>query len=433
MEKRTIKTKKIAICEFLMTLMFFLLAGCSAQLPYKTYSSLNFDLQQKQEEDFIVIDHRAGDVNFFITIPNTELRIVLIKNNQTEVIQLINPTTGKVVKGSDPEWSPDGKSIAFCYTPVYSARPQWQLGIVQHDGTEYFLFSKKYSGKYGGVQIRWSLDGSKLFVVDVTSRRNFEFDTYDCINKQLEGSISIKGGAKIQDCPVISPNGVKVSYTDDDGHIFIVEPAAGKEVDITGQINALASRSGTFRINALDWVSEEQLLIAMGNILISFDCSAHAGKILFGSTNEIVRVKYLPTSKKLLLGYPYEKGTDIGHISHEELTYTSIQLGKTAIMAPQLFSTAPIIAFSPGIAPLILLPFFIMEGKYIDTTFALVDLDGRILRSFCTVRNYGGEPAWIGNVSRKGRYLTIHVYTPNETFIHALDLEAGNVYSTVGY
>ncbi|HHT9120091.1 MAG TPA: TolB family protein [Candidatus Hypogeohydataceae bacterium YC41] len=432
-----------------LSILLLILVGCSTLIRHETYSSFDYDLTQKSGEDMIVISHYSKQV-FYSNILAEELRIVLLKDGQSQVIRLVDPTTGKAITGDNPQWSPDGKTIGFVHVSAHGGfitpgRKEWQPGIVRYDGTGLSLFPKKYS--VPGASIKWSANGSKLFVcaptndsgslAGTTAPSHFEFDIYDRATNRLESSTPIKGHTKIKLEPTISPSGVRLAYTDQEERLNLVELSTKKEMDLTSEIRDLAPKgTETFQINDLNWVNDEQLLIAMEDMLIIYDCKAFDRRTVFTSSTKIVRVKYLEHRKQLLVGYTWEKGTDIAHLIGFQATGFPVSADTLTQQGLSSLSTNPelIISLIPAATTaLITLPWDIKDTKYVDTAFALVELDGRFCRPFCAIRSYRmGEPAHINNVSSKGRFVTFGVDERGQ-FIHLLDLETGNVYRAVGY
>jgi hypothetical protein len=80
----------------------------------------------------------------------------------TTRIYLLEVPSGRVrflTHGHDPEWSPDGRLVAFIHPG-----PEWQLGLIQADGSGRTLLARIPLGLRGGLT--WDPRGHALYVVD---------------------------------------------------------------------------------------------------------------------------------------------------------------------------------------------------------------------------------------------------------------------------
>lgn len=420
-----------------LLLLSFLLNGCAIPVKYEVRSSSEQLPTGECTQDAVVISHYPRQV-MLITLPLPELRLVTVVDGKPQLTALVNPSTGKTVTGWSPLWSPDGRTIAFGH--VDNPRGgRWKPALVRCNGSGLTVLDHEYG--ILGAGGAWSSDGSKLFVSTAAGHsgsmafgtakpKDFKIDIYNSQTRNLERSIPIPEHAENKLAPTVSPAGSRIAYADKSERLYLLDVQSQKEKDITSGICGLPGQGqNPTPLHALEWLNDSELSIAAGRSLVVYNCNEDTGRTLFTASTDIVRLRYVGPRDMLLVGYAYEKGTDISQVAGPAAIGAANSAAQLQI-APALAASTGMMVLSAGAAALIVLPMLISEARYQDTAFALVAMDGRVVHSFGVFRSRPECPSYIGNISCQGKYATISVYPQG---VHLLDLENGRIYQAVAY
>ncbi|HYM01114.1 MAG TPA: DPP IV N-terminal domain-containing protein, partial [Blastocatellia bacterium] len=254
-----------------------------SRIAYVARQELTKEEEQKEKDkdDTIVVDH-----NF--------------RMNHIWVIDVKTKKSNELVKGdysaSDPQWSPDGRTLAFVTTPTPKADDSeatdiWTIGVESGN-------PKKLTDNPGtDAAPRWSPDGTKIAYLS-------HDDTEGLIGQVHLMTMSPDGGGKHQIAPGFKYQPGAATWSPDGALIYFTS-----EVGTTSQIFSIPSAGG--EVKQISHVEDA----AIGPVTFSKDASAVAfTKSDFQHPDDIYVVMSLASfqPQKLSNHNPQVEGFDLG-------------------------------------------------------------------------------------------------------------------------
>jgi TolB protein len=124
------------------------------------------------EGDYPQISPDGTRVAFNTNEPSDKLpvRHIAVADLATGKVKVLKQGTGDNSFG--PAWSPDGKTLLFSTF----ANDEWQLGLIQADGTGFRIAKKAEDKGQSCYEPTWAADGKSFFCHDLDSIYRFDLD-----------------------------------------------------------------------------------------------------------------------------------------------------------------------------------------------------------------------------------------------------------------